>query len=84
MDSIAVTTVGALGCDKFDTEPSISVPSWEGRLRGVVDPEVSSFKLVDGDIAETKTTMQDTVLEDIRAMAVVAVPNVTSLDGPRT
>ena len=49
-----------------------------------MDTEVSSFKFVGGDMAETKSTKQDTVLEDIRAMAVVAVPNVTPLDGART
>ncbi len=33
-------------------EPSISVPSWEGR--GIVDAEVSSMKLVSEDMVGTK------------------------------
>lgn len=50
-------------------EPSISIPSWEGR--GTVDTEVSSLKLVGEDIVGTKPAMQETELEESTAECMV-------------
>ena len=52
-------------------EPSISVPSWEGR--GVLDTEVSSLKLVGEDMARagTETMMHETVLEESNMVCMV-------------
>ena len=54
---------------KLMPEPSISVPSWEGR--GMVDTEVSSLKLVGEDMAGTKPMMQETVLEESNMVCMV-------------
>lgn len=54
---------------KLIQEPSISVPSWEGR--GVVDTEVSSLKLVGEDMAGTKTTIPETELEVSNVVCMV-------------
>ena len=51
-------------------EPSISIPSWEGR--GTVDTEVSSLKLVGDDMVGTKPTMQEKELEESNAECMVA------------
>jgi hypothetical protein len=51
-------------------EPSISIPSWEGR--GMEDTDVSSLKLVGEDIVGTKPTMQDTELDELDAECMMA------------
>jgi len=50
-------------------EPSISVPSWEGR--GRADTEVSSLKLVGEDMDGTNATMQEIVLEESNMVCMV-------------
>jgi hypothetical protein len=51
-------------------EPSISIPSWEGR--GMEDTDVSSLKLVGEDIVGTKPTTQDTELDELDAECMMA------------
>lgn len=51
-------------------EPSISIPSWEGR--GMVETEVSSLKLVGEDMVGEEATAQETELEESNLECMVA------------
>ena len=55
---------------KLVPEPSISIPSWEGR--GMLDTEVSSLKVVGEDMVWAKTAMQETELEESNTECMAA------------
>jgi hypothetical protein len=56
---------------KLTQEPSKSVPSCGGRV--MADTVVSGLKLVGGDMAGTKTTMLETLSEELNMLYIVSM-----------